>query len=55
MGTTKKKAIRKTSKKLKKQKIVIVYKTDFPPEETLFPEKLKKMNEILTKAKMMDR
>jgi len=56
MGTTKKKASRKkSSKRLMKQKAVIVYKTEFPAEETLFPEKLKRMNELLAKAKMMDR
>jgi len=55
MGTTKKKASRKkSSKRLMKQKTVIVYKTEFPPEETLFPEKLKKVNEILARTKMLD-
>ena len=54
MGT-KKKTIRKASlKKLKKQNTVIIFKTIVPPDGTLFPEKLKKANELLAKMKMMD-
>ena len=55
MGTTKKKAIRKaSSRKLKKQNTVVVFKTIVPADKILFPEKLKKANELLAKAKMMD-
>jgi len=51
----KRKTLRKPkSKKLRKQNTVIVFKTEFPPEETLFPEKLKRMNEILARTKMLD-
>ena len=33
----------------------VILVTKFPAEQTLFPEKLKKANELLTKAKLMDR
>jgi len=55
MGVTRKKTMRKRSpKKLAKQNTVFVYVERFPVEETLFPEKLKKANELLARAKMMD-
>jgi len=53
MGISKKKkGSKKLLKRLKKQKTVFVYVTEFPAEKTLFPEKLKKANELLAKAKM---
>ena len=56
MATTKKKAVRKpaSSKRLKKQNIVIVYETKIQAKNTLFPEKLKKVNEILAKIDKID-
>jgi len=55
MGIAKKKTMRKaSSKKLKKQNTVIVFKTIVPASETLFPEKLKKANELLKEMKLMD-
>lgn len=45
---------KKASGKLIKSNTVIVYKTIVPAEDTLFPEKLKKANDLLKKAKMMD-
>ncbi|HEX9510085.1 MAG TPA: hypothetical protein VF939_06350 [Puia sp.] len=54
MPVTKKKNIRKSRKKsvLNSPKTVIVTLTD--EKETLFPEKLKKVNEMLSNAELMD-
>lgn len=41
-------------KQQKKSNIVIVTKTYVPASETLFPEKVKKAEEILKKTKFMD-
>jgi len=35
--------------------VVVVINTDIPAEQTLFPEKLKKAQEILSKTKFLDR
>ena len=52
----KKKTITKRStKRSKDQKTVIVIKTVHPAGETLFPEKLAKANELLKNIKFMDR
>lgn len=51
----KKKTIDKRStKRSKDQKTVIVVKTIHAAEDTLFPEKLAKANAILKNAKLMD-
>lgn len=55
MGIAKKKTARKTSsKKTMKQQTVVVTKTIVPAKDTLFPEKLKKANELLENTKLMD-
>jgi hypothetical protein len=55
VGITKKKIMRKaSSKKLKKHDTVVVFKTIVPAKETLFPEKLKKANELLKEVKWME-
>jgi hypothetical protein len=50
----KRKTLRKTKSKLRKQNTVVVFETIIRPEETLFPEKLKKVNEILARTKMLN-
>lgn len=54
MSTAKKKVIKKTRKKraLDSSKVVVVMHT--VEKETLFPEKLKKVNDMLKNAKMLD-
>ena len=59
MGTTKKKRIRKvSSKKLKTQNpmdfLTDAQKKALASEETLFPEKLKRANEMMAKIKLPD-
>lgn len=55
MGMTRKKTGRKASpKRPVKQNTVIVIKTTVPAKDTLFPEKLKKANELLQNIKLMD-
>jgi hypothetical protein len=48
---------RRQSKSGKKRlpHVVVVINTDIPAEQTLFPEKLKKAQEILGKTKFLDR
>ena len=51
----KKKSTRKSSARILIRNNTVILVTKFPAEETLFPEKLKKANELLAKAKLMDR
>jgi len=51
----KRKTLRKPkSKKTRKQKIAAIIEAKLRSDGTLFPEKLKKANEFLAEAKMMD-
>ena len=43
-----------TSKFVGKKDVVIVFKTPILKEGTLFPEKLKKANEIISKTKFLE-
>ena len=56
MATTKKKAVRKTAsiRRNKQQNTVVVFETKIEAKDTLFPEKLKKVNEILAKIDKKD-
>lgn len=55
MPSTKKKNIqRKKRNKKKTETVIIVTKTIVPANETLFPEKLKRVNALLKKSKLMD-
>ena len=54
--TTSKSAERKVGRpgKLPSSKSVIVFNTNIPAKETLFPEKLKKVNKMLRNVKWMN-
>ena len=56
MATTKKKAVRKTAsiRRNKQQNTVVVFETKIEAKDTLFPEKLKKVNEILAEIDKKD-
>jgi hypothetical protein len=56
MGTTKKKSVRKTAslKRKKQQNTVVVFETKIEAKDTLFPEKVRKVNEILSKIDKID-
>jgi hypothetical protein len=54
MGLTKKNKVAGKSRKKRIPPVVVVTNTILPAEETLFPEKLKKAQEILSKTKFMD-
>ncbi|WP_229688888.1 hypothetical protein [Puia dinghuensis] len=54
MTVTKKKNLAGKSRKKRIPPVVVVTNTILPAEETLFPEKLKKAQEILSRTKFMD-
>ena len=54
MAVTKKSKITGKSRKKRIPPVVVVTNTIVPAEETLFPEKLKRAQDILSKTKFMD-
>ena len=53
MPSTKKKALRKALRRRKSTTVVVIAK-EIAPEETLFPEKVARAKEVLSKAKFLD-
>lgn len=55
MPTTKKHSIRKSTRKKRIPRVVVVTHTVVPADQILFPEKLEKAKEILSKTKFLPR
>ena len=54
MSATKKNSVSSKKRKKRLPPVVVVTHTFVPAEETLFPEKLKKAQEMLNKTKFLD-
>jgi hypothetical protein len=54
MAVTRKNKVQEKRRKKRIPPVVVVTNTFLPAEETLFPEKLKKAQEILSRTKFMD-